>query len=759
MTKALISNLNTIWGVIAKPQSSNVYRHILSFDTPALKDEFINSKIFPNDDGSAGDYKALLDSQPEISFTQVSSMESVVTINPNEYPNETDDSLFNKDFMIISENGVIKFYAITNAERLGTQIVYSCELDIFFTYDIKDMFNNNQARISRAMLDRYDINNDVVEPIYIKDKTHSSIIYNTEPIDQNIKDNLIPLEQYTLDKTELYNEIIDPAMSDDDKAKLLEILEESVSPVVASRLSKNGAISITGDETGTNYSSKNEESYNQPFSLVSTFSFKNIRVYVQDEKNEDFRPFNTSPNDPNNNQRRLGSIRRFSPEELEDASTIKTSYSLTSRNILALILKSIKDLISESASWKYLDFFGISKIPNSDAYALNVNYRFFHNESGRGGLIPIFSVVPRFRLSKSKYSGNGALNDPETFLINVEDVSQDMVESKVIVDEVFKTTNIGDININNKHDNHKYEVKSLSAPYNVYKIKSSSKNIFDVLPQYLTSNKIDIKYNFGFLTEQWTQWAIIKDYYNNKYLGELPASLDYMFEDVNNYSLATDINAWEEFIATNKAQQSASFMNKGISAGLGAIGAIATGGVSAIALGSIALKSANDINQQMSQRKDIQNTPDKLVNSGSILLQDIQIKSIKPKLYKYGLNDIDKTLINEFFYKYGYNFNSKLQSIPNLLKTRYYFNYVEVLECFENIKMQLSAEIKQIINDTMESGVTIWHIRDLATFKGIKNYEYENAEMSIVNNPVQNDEPIIPKFEWKGIVKAKVFKW
>ena len=49
-TKILLTNKNSPWGIIQNPTTDNVYKHIINFPDPALKDEFINNELFEGQD-------------------------------------------------------------------------------------------------------------------------------------------------------------------------------------------------------------------------------------------------------------------------------------------------------------------------------------------------------------------------------------------------------------------------------------------------------------------------------------------------------------------------------------------------------------------------------------------------------------------------------------------------------------------------------------------------------------------------------------
>jgi hypothetical protein len=88
----------------------------------------------------------------------VDSIKATFRVDIDDYPNETIYSLLNKDFAIVKDNGLFYYYSLNGSVKNNKIIEYEAELDIFFQYDIKTIFNNTKAEVEQAHYDRYFIN-------------------------------------------------------------------------------------------------------------------------------------------------------------------------------------------------------------------------------------------------------------------------------------------------------------------------------------------------------------------------------------------------------------------------------------------------------------------------------------------------------------------------------------------------------------------------------------------------------------------------
>lgn len=190
-------------------------------------------------------------------------------------------------------------------------------------------------------------------------------------------------------------------------------------------------------------------------------------------------------------------------------------------------------------------------------------------------------------------------------------------------------------------------------------------------------------------------------------------------------TLRTD--KWQEYILNNKASINGGLAVSAIQT-IGSVGiGLATGGMGLAMAGTQALNFGGQIANEMMKRQDIKNQPDdikanigdtEIINATTglyIKFEDVEIKeSFKQKCYKY-------------FQHYGYKANEFKK--PDT-RSRFYFNYIKTIGA--NIKTNIDAEYKSQLANIFDTGVTIWHYRGSDSFKGVNNYEYENAEMALI---------------------------
>ena len=166
MSQILIPLNNTVWGVVPHAQKSDAYRHIVSFETEREKDYYISNKLFNKDEQHWDFWKdAIKDPHFKKSLIINSATSASATIDLDEINKNThglsytQDDLLNMDFLIVQENDETKFYTVIESVKSTTpnQKTYTVtlELDIFFTYDIKDMINDLPMEIDTAHNDRY----------------------------------------------------------------------------------------------------------------------------------------------------------------------------------------------------------------------------------------------------------------------------------------------------------------------------------------------------------------------------------------------------------------------------------------------------------------------------------------------------------------------------------------------------------------------------------------------------------------------------
>ena len=204
----------------------------------------------------------------------------------------------------------------------------------------------------------------------------------------------------------------------------------------------------------------------------------------------------------------------------------------------------------------------------------------------------------------------------------------------------------------------------------------------------------------------------------------------------NDLGLTSD--AWVNYFNSNKS----SIQNGALTRGAETLFNTATGIAGNILAGEDILSTGlnvvknlgnyafNEIKIQQGYQ-DIQLTPDTIRNINNTGYFNIITNRVYPKLKRYDIKDEFKERLFLLFMKFGYANNSI--KIPNL-KSRYYFNFIQITNA--NITSNISNEYINQIKNIFSSGITFWHYRNANTWKGVNNYNYENLEMTIVNQGV-----------------------
>lgn len=722
-TKILLSNIDSQWGVVVNQHSANEYRHIVHFPSEEKKTEFINEKLFKGQN-----YKELLKNSPSRSFKMISAMDAEISVNIHEEPNESIADLLNKDFAIVEEDGKTMFYAITGV-RKGQIIIYQCSLDVFFTYNVTDIFNDNLINVKRAMYDRWDLSG--VHPLPSFDKL--SPLFTSEPVEDGInEESLIPsysTEILEYDYTEFMRDSV-LANKNEINKKLNELKFEVVH--FASGFEVDAATNHT-----TNSKYDNIDVPYKTFTWPSTRNGIKIILNTTLENHGKISPLID-----------LSLLKEDNLKEiLANAKTMKLTRTSSFNSLLPQLCENAKKIMGGTNKYEWQTRIAIDKWTHPDGSfdyvflikidgAENQDNHTYHISPNADFHPELFNVSYWQRTASKIVDGNTQKATGAFFIRNYQPLDSLPIyksSQKPIIDVETQHHRISEI-VENVHSQ---EFKAFLSPYRRYEIKFASANRLKLSPQLWDHNdNIEIQLFYGYLIEK-NAYVINIPKYDNQY--QYSTVNDHRYENKfyimeTNQFIPDEINAWNEYIVQNKNQLDASKLkNKvGLASGiLGAFAGIVKGDIKGVVGGiSIAGHSALSINQQNAQIKDIKNTPSQVANATSSFLLDSFIRKQQPKLTEYQLPKENHLLVKEFFYKYGYNYANKLMNINHVLDTRYYFNYVEAEDVLENIKINLAPSVKQAIDDAFTQGITIWHYRDKNTFKGIKNYKYQNLELS-----------------------------
>lgn len=211
--------------------------------------------------------------------------------------------------------------------------------------------------------------------------------------------------------------------------------------------------------------------------------------------------------------------------------------------------------------------------------------------------------------------------------------------------------------------------------------------------------------------------------YVDGYLGDNGKEYNTINNGIDELPLRT--NAYTSYIASSKASATTgvavSIATAGLQTGLG----LMTGGIGMALAGSKALGIGQNVANHLVKIKDLKDTPDSVRKQGNNIEFDITDNNMKhyviEKQCRYFM------ILSDYFRTYGYKCNEI--KVPDL-RSRYYYNYIKTIGA--SVHSNIDNKYKNQISSIFDKGITIWHYRDSQTFKGIGNYDYENAEMSLI---------------------------
>ena len=250
------------------------------------------------------------------------------------------------------------------------------------------------------------------------------------------------------------------------------------------------------------------------------------------------------------------------------------------------------------------------------------------------------------------------------------------------------------------------------------------------------ADDIEIGYKFGFQAEVLVEFWYIK---NETLVDNWFNKIGFIKVGNNELPLQTDV--YKEFENNNRTTSKTGYLGGGVKGVVtGAIAGGAAGsstltpwGIAAGAIGGGVMGALSGLfgglnhTANMRDLKKTPNIPQAVSNQYGLNL------SFNRPVYisRRTIPELQLQTVYDYLYQSGY-YIRKLVNLKDFMKTRYYFNYLKTGDTFNNITSQLSAEIKQIISDTLQQGVRIWHVRDLDHYKGLLNYEFENQEMNTI---------------------------
>lgn len=250
-------------------------------------------------------------------------------------------------------------------------------------------------------------------------------------------------------------------------------------------------------------------------------------------------------------------------------------------------------------------------------------------------------------------------------------------------------------------------------------------NSWEIDLQLIEDHQLSFDLDFSFAP---TQESIVLSVDQGEYEGSKNNFNVFMINRNSEIEVISD--SMSEFVLNNKYSRFTSLLSSGTGVAGSVAIALSEGGLNPIA-DLAALHSVNSFRNQVAQRKDLAAAPE-TISGGSGGYIDKMYGIVDFIINRNKLIDSDMQMGYNYIYTFGNTLNI-IDDPKNYMNTRYYFNYIKGGNVFSLIKNRWSANRKQIINDAFQTGFTIWHVRDVETFKGIANYEYENQEIVLLN--------------------------
>lgn len=268
----------------------------------------------------------------------------------------------------------------------------------------------------------------------------------------------------------------------------------------------------------------------------------------------------------------------------------------------------------------------------------------------------------------------------------------------------------------NNEKNIQYETKLFTYPYQYYEISDFRSDPIEIRNENLNSScDIYIKQALG--VQQKTK------IYPNGYLGDNGKEICSINTGIDELPLVTQ--AYTQYLSQSKASATTGVaLNIGagvLQAGIG----LASGGFG-LAYGlSQAVGIGQSIANEMIKKQDLKGTPPTIKKRGNNIEFDLIDNNLFVTIRQKNVKELWR--IYQYFFHYGYKANEFKK--PDT-RSRFYFNYIKTIGA--NIKTNIDAEYKTQLANIFDNGVTIWHYRGSDSFKGVNNYDYENAEMALI---------------------------
>lgn len=317
-------------------------------------------------------------------------------------------------------------------------------------------------------------------------------------------------------------------------------------------------------------------------------------------------------------------------------------------------------------------------------------------------------------------------NPDITFNVMLEIGLVDITTQKRIINNL-KPANFYNLipasNINSK-PNIDSEPKLKTNPYFYFTLGNQQTSPILIKNELLDNETNNIVYNASIGVNNKERLYI--ENYNNDNLG----FHNNIINNSNN-ELALRTDAYKEYMSQNKASSIAGVALPVLATIAGILLAPATGGASAVAaaglIGGGLVSTASVIGKDFAKKMDLKQAPDTLKTSGNNIVFDYLAGNFWYNITAFEIEESAKERLFKYFMHFGYKASEF--KVPNT-KSRYYYNFIRLLDV--NLESDLDQSTQEKIRDIYKNGVTFWHYRDESSFKGIKNYNYENVELTLM---------------------------
>lgn len=284
----------------------------------------------------------------------------------------------------------------------------------------------------------------------------------------------------------------------------------------------------------------------------------------------------------------------------------------------------------------------------------------------------------------------------------------------------------------------RFESKLLCAPYRYTMLTDWRNNPVIFKNEYLTTNKIEVKYNSALsYNAPFRFW--IKDYKKDpegRYTSliqplslEMPIISDqyytYMLENKNTIQ-ANLTNAIISGVTTSVSGGVSGAMSGAMTGAIGGpVGMVAGGVIGAVSGGiSGALNIQSHIRSENAKQADLKAKPDSIINSTDSAFNIMDSNAVLT-LYRMRICCENEEIISQIFAMSGYVVN-KVEKPNTRSRTRY--NYIQTVGA--NIVGSFNQEHLTEIKAIYDNGLTIWHYhRDHFNYL---DYSYENIEVNLI---------------------------